>query len=297
MANWEGVNEFVAVVEGGSFTQAALRLSTSVANVSRRVAVLEERLGVKLLVRTTRKVSMTEAGQTYFQQCRLLLEGLEQAERTVTQMQQTPQGKLKVTAPVTYAEHKIAPLLHQLLQEYPQLELELVLTNKKLDLIEQGVDVGIRLGQLEDSSFIARKLDNRQLYVCATPEYLDRYGVPYTLSELSHHQCLVGTYDHWRFREGEHSRSLKVTGSVSCNSGVVLLDAALRGMGLVQLPDYYVRKYLASGELVEVLAPYRDTREGVWALYPQNRHLSAKVRLLVDYLAEHLSVDSKTLMF
>ena len=294
MANWEGVNEFVAVVESGSFTQAALRLSTSVANVSRRVAVLEERLGVKLLLRTTRKVSMTEAGQTYFQQCRLLIEGLEQAERTVTEMQQTPQGKLKVTAPVTYGEHKIAPLLHQLLLQYPQLELELVLTNQKLDLIEQGVDVAIRLGQLEDSSFIARKLDNRQLYVCATSEYLERHGVPHTLSELSQHQCLVGTYDHWRFKEEAHSRSIKVKGTVSCNSGVVLLDAALRGMGLVQLPDYYVRQYLNSGELIEVLAQYRDTREGVWALYPQNRHLSAKVRLLVDHLAENLPVQSKS---
>ncbi|XAW90085.1 LysR family transcriptional regulator [Vibrio sp. CDRSL-10 TSBA] len=288
MASWEGVNEFVAVAETGSFTQAALRMTTSVANVSRRVAVLEERLGVKLLLRTTRKVSLTEAGQVYYLQCRALLEGLEQAELAVTQMQQTPKGKVKVTAPVTYGEQKIAPLLHDFLQLYPQLELDLVLSNQKLDLIEQGVDVAVRLGQLDDSSFIARRLSNRHLYVCATPEYLAQYGTPHTLSELNQHYCLIGTYDHWRFKENHQSRSIRVKGRISCSSGVVLLDAVLKSMGLAQLPDYYVSEHLESGRLVEVLPSYRDDREGVWALYPQNRHLSPKVRLLVDYLAQHL---------
>lgn len=295
MASWEGVSEFVAVAETGSFTRAAQRLATSVANVSRRIALLEERLGVKLLLRTTRKVSLTEAGQVYYQQCRALLEGLEQAELTVTQMQQTPKGKLKVTAPVTYGEQKIAPLLHDFLLQHPQLELEFVLTNQKLDLIEQGVDVAVRLGQLGDSSFIARRLSNRNLYVCATPHYLAQYGTPHTLSELTQHSCLVGTHDHWRFKENQQSRAIRVRGRVHCASGVVLLDAALKDMGLVQLPDYYVETYLASGRLVEVLPAYRDEREGVWALYPQNRHLSPKVRLLVDYLAQHLSAPSMPL--
>lgn len=295
MASWEGVSEFVAVAETGSFTRAAQRLATSVANVSRRIALLEERLGVKLLLRTTRKVSLTEAGQVYYQQCRALLEGLEQAELTVTQMQQTPKGKLKVTAPVTYGEQKIAPLLHDFLLQHPQLELEFVLTNQKLDLIEQGVDVAVRLGQLGDSSFIARRLSNRNLYVCATPHYLAQYGTPHTLSELTQHSCLVGTHDHWRFKENQQSRAIRVRGRVHCASGVVLLDAALKDMGLVQLPDYYVEAHLASGHLVEVLPAYRDEREGVWALYPQNRHLSPKVRLLVDYLAQHLSAPSMPL--
>ncbi|MCG6399412.1 LysR substrate-binding domain-containing protein [Vibrio fluvialis] len=295
MASWEGVSEFVAVAETGSFTQAAKRLVTSVANVSRRIALLEERLGVKLLLRTTRKVSLTEAGQVYYQQCRALLEGLEQAELTVTQMQQTPRGKLKVTAPVTYGEQKIAPLLNDFLLQHPKLELELVLTNQKLDLIEQGVDVAVRLGQLDDSSFIARRLSNRHLYVCATPDYLAQCGTPHTLSELTKHSCLVGTYDHWRFKENQQSRSIRVKGRLSCSSGVVLLDAVLKGMGLAQLPDYYVEEYLLSGRLVEVLPSYRDDREGVWALYPQNRHLSPKVRLLVDYLAQHLSAPAMSL--
>lgn len=290
MASWEGVNEFVAVAEVGSFTQAAERLHTSVANISRRVLQLEERLGIKLLLRTTRKVSLTEAGMLYYQQCKVLVDGLLQAEQAITQIQHTPSGKIKITAPVTYGEQKIAPLLHDFLLLYPQLELELVLTNQKLDLIVQGIDLAIRLGQLEDSSFIARKLSDRRLYVCASEGYLAQYGIPYALSELTRHSCLIGTHDHWRFKEHQQSRSIKVSGRIRCSSGMVLLDAALKGMGLAQLPDYYVTEALAQGRLVEVLATFRDDREGVWALYPQNRHLSTKVRLLVDHLTQHLSV-------
>ncbi|EJL6389389.1 LysR family transcriptional regulator [Vibrio vulnificus] len=291
MANihWEGVNEFVAVAESGSFTQAATRLETSVANVSRRVGQLEERLGVKLLLRSTRKVSLTEAGQIYVQHCRSILEGLYQAELAVTQMQQIPQGKLRITAPVTYGEQKIAPLLNDFLIRYPKIDLELVLTNQKLDLIEQGVDIAVRLGQLEDSSSMARRLSERHLHVCATLEYFEQHGMPHTLSDLSSHNCLVGTHDHWRFKERHQGRSIKVNGRIRCSSGVVLLDAALKGIGLVQLPDYYVDEHLRAGRLIEVLAHFRDDREGVWALYPHNRHLSPKVRLLVDHLAQHLS--------
>ncbi|WP_073603917.1 LysR family transcriptional regulator [Vibrio aerogenes] len=289
MANWEGVAEFIAVAEAESFTLAATRLSTSVANISRRVAALESRLAVRLLLRTTRQVSLTEAGQLYYQQCKPLLEGLEQAEMNVTSMQQNPAGRLRVTVPVTYGERIIAPIMQDFLEQYPQLELELNLTNQRLDLIEQGIDLAIRLGVLADSSLKARKLCSRKLYVCASPVYLEKYGAPHTLKELSGHQCLLGTNDYWRFKENHTIRSPGIHGTLRCNSGVVLLSAALRGMGLIQLPDYYVSSALASGELIEVLSRYRDDREGVWALYPQNRFLSPKVRLLIDYLYRCLS--------
>ncbi|WP_159650457.1 LysR family transcriptional regulator [Vibrio atypicus] len=288
MANWEGVSEFVGVAETQSFTAAAKKLDTSVAQISRRVSALEERLAVKLFNRTTRKVSLTEAGQLYYQQCKHLVEGLELAELAVTQMQSTPKGLLKVTAPVTYGEQHLAPLLHQFLELHPQVDLDLMLTNQKLDLIEMGVDVAIRLGRLQDSSLIAKRLSTRQLYVCASPKYLERYGEPHTLSELSKHECLVGSIDYWRFRDAKGEKSLRVSGRIHCNSGFALLDAAKRGLGLVQLPDDYVQTALDSGELVEVLSDYRDEREGIWALYPQNRNLSPKVRLLIDFLAERL---------
>ncbi|RJX68955.1 LysR family transcriptional regulator [Vibrio sinensis] len=289
MANWEGVSEFVAVAETNSFTDAAKKLHTSVAQVSRKVAALEERLAVKLLHRTTRKVTLTEAGLLYHSQCKHLVEGLALAELAVTQMQSTPKGLLKVTAPVTYGETHLAPLLHQFLECYPQVDLELNLTNQTLDLIEMGVDVAIRLGRLRDSTLIAKRLSSRQLYVCASPKYLERFGEPYTLSELANHQCLVGSIEYWRFKDNKREKSLRVSGRIQCNSGFALLDAAKRDLGLVQLPDYYVQQALDEGELVEVLSDYRDEREGIWALYPQNRNLSPKVRLLIDFLAEKLA--------
>ncbi|MCG7498621.1 LysR substrate-binding domain-containing protein [Vibrio sp. Of7-15] len=286
MANWEGVSEFVAVAETESFTSAANKLNTSVAQVSRKVSALENRLATKLLNRTTRRVSVTEAGQLYYQHCRQVIDGLEQAERVITNMQSVPQGKLKVTAPVTYGEQRIAPLLNQFMTLYPQLELQLVLTNQKLDLIEQGVDLAIRLGRLDDSSMMAKRLASRQLYVCAAPSYLKDHGEPHTLSELSQHNCLLGSMDYWRFREVGKERNVRVQGNIRCNSGSALTDAALKGLGIVQLPDYYVEEHIESGELVELLPLYREEQEGIWALYPHNRHLSTKVRSLVDFLRE-----------
>ena len=289
MANWEGVTEFVTVAEVHSFTQAAQKLSTSVAQISRRVSALEERLAVKLLNRTTRKVTLTEAGQLYFQHCRQLVEGQELAELAVTQMQSSPKGLLKITAPVTYGERHLAPLLNQFLEHYPQVDLELILTNQKLDLLEAGIDIAVRLGRLEPSTMIARRLANRQLYVCVSRKYLDSFGEPHILSELNHHQCLLGSIEYWRFSEAGKQRSIHVTGRIKCNSGFALRDAAKRGLGLVQLPDYYIEQDLKSGELIEVLTQYREQKEGIWALYPQNRNLSVKVRLLIDFLAEHLA--------
>ncbi len=288
MANWEGISEFVAVVETASFTSAARKTGISVPQVSRRVAALEERLGVKLLNRTTRKVSLTEGGQLYFERCKNLVDGLEMAELEVTRMQSTPRGLVRVTAPTTYGEKHLAPLLTGFLATYPQVELDLILTNQRLDLIETGVDLAIRLGNLDDSTMTARRLAERQLYVCASRTYLDQYGEPHTLSELKNHQCLIGTLDHWRFNQGGRNRSLGVIGRLRCNSGNALREAALQGFGLTQLPDYYVENDLKQGTLVEVLSAYRPEREGIWALYPKNRNLSAKVRLLIDYLAAEM---------
>ncbi|WP_070969637.1 LysR family transcriptional regulator [Vibrio sonorensis] len=289
MANWEGVSEFVAVVDTNSFTQAAQKLKTSVAQVSRRVANLEDRLAVKLLVRTTRKISVTEAGQTYYLHCKGLVEGLENAELAVTKIQSEPKGLLKITAPVAYGESHIMPLLTEFLTAYPKVELDLNLTNNKIDLIESGIDVAIRLGRLEDSSLIAKRLATRQLYVCATPEYFEKHGVPQTLSELSNHNCLVGSSHYWRFKQDRQDKAIRVSGRIHCNSGFALLDAATKNLGLIQLPDYYVNPLLKSGELVEVLSDYREESEGIWALYPNNRNLSHKVRLLIDFLAQKMA--------
>ncbi|WP_193164269.1 LysR substrate-binding domain-containing protein [Microbulbifer hainanensis] len=288
MVNWEGVNEFVAVAEAGGFTAAAGRLGISTAQVSRQVSALEGRLSTKLLYRTTRKVSLTETGQLYYQHCRQVLDALDEAERAVTDLQQVPRGKLRLTAPVTYGEVTLAPLVNDFALRYPELQVDMQLTNQKLDLVAEGYDLAIRLGRLEDSSMMARRLGSRTLYTCASPEYLSGHGEPHSLSELGQHNCLQGTLDQWRFQEGGQSKSVRVGGSIRCNSGRALVDAALKGIGIVQLPDYYVHEYLEAGRLVSLLAYYRVDDDGIWGIYPQNRHLSPKVSMLLDYLGEFL---------
>ncbi|CCN35383.1 LysR family DNA-binding transcriptional regulator [Vibrio nigripulchritudo ATCC 27043] len=292
MEQWEGVTEFVAVAEQSSFTLAAQKLSTSVAQVSRKISKLEQRLSVKLLLRTTRKVTLTDAGKVYYQHCRHLVDGLEFAEQAVTELQSTLKGKIKLTAPVTYGEQMLAPVLSEFLTIYPEVELDFHLSNQKLDMLEHGFDLAIRLGHLGDSTYIAKRLGSRQMHVCASPDYIEKHGEPRALLELSQHQCLIGNHPYWRFIENGHKRQLSVEGRMTCDSGRVLINAALNGIGIVQLPDYYVHQHMATGKLVELLTDFRDTKEGIWALYPNNRYLSSKVRLLIDFLAERLSIYS-----
>ena len=288
MYAWEGVSEFVAVAETGSFTQAGKRLGISTAQVSRQVSALEARLSTRLFYRTTRKVSVTETGQLYYQHCRQVLDSLEEAERTITNFQLVPRGRLKITAPVTYGEKTIAPLVNDFVLRYPELDVELLLTNTTLDLVADGFDLAVRMGRLTDSSLMARRLGSRTQYVCASPAYLASRGTPHSLSELERHNCLQGNHPHWRFQEDGKPRSVRIRGNIVSSSGWALLDAALKGIGIVQLPDYYVQPHLDSGALIPLLKPYQEANEGIWAVYPHNRQLLPKVRLLVDYFSQAL---------
>lgn len=286
---WEGISEFVYVAENESFTLAAKKMAISTAHVSRQISALEKRLSIKLFYRTTRKVSLTEEGRIFYQHCRSVLDGLDAAERAITNLQSKPQGKIKLTAPVTYGEQQILPLVNNFILKYSDIEVSAYLSNRQIDLAEDGYDLAIRLGKLTDSSMMAKNLGKRTNYVCASPAYLDKHGIPHTISELSKHSCLLGTLDYWHFSEFGREKNIRVNGRVRYNSGYSLTDAALKGVGIVQLPDYYVQQHLQSGELVHLLDNYRAPDEGIWALYPQNRHLSPRIRLLVDYLAEQLN--------
>ncbi|CAM3913405.1 LysR substrate-binding domain-containing protein [Rheinheimera salexigens] len=286
---WEGISEFVHVAESNSFTQASQQLGISTAQVSRQVSALEKRLNTKLFYRTTRKVSLTEEGQIFYQHCRGVLDGLEAAERAITNLQATPQGKIKLTAPVTYGEQQVLPLINDFIQIYPDLEVTALLTNQNMDLVENGFDLAIRIGNLADSTLIAKKLGKRTNYVCAAPSYIEKYGMPHSLSELEQHSCLMGTNDYWRFIDNGKERNIRLSGRLRYNSGIALADAALKGLGIVQLPNYYLQSYLDSGQLIALLDNYKIPNETIWAIYPQNRHLSAKIRLLIDYLAAGLT--------
>ena len=290
---WDGISEFVYVAEYESFTRAAKELGVSTAQVSRQISALEKRLNIKLLYRTTRKVSLTEEGRVFYQHCRSVLDSLDAAEQAVSNLQSKPQGRIKLTAPVTYGEQQLLPLVNDFMVQYSDIEVTAFLSNQKIDLVEGGYDLAIRIGKLSDSTMMAKKLSHRTNFVCAAPDYLEKYGVPHSLTELNQHNCLLGTRDYWHFIEdsknADKEKNLRVSGSVQYNSGHSLVDAALKGLGIVQLPDYYVQKHLASGALVSVLDNYREPEESIWAVYPHNRHLSPKIRLLVDYLAEYLT--------
>jgi len=285
---WEGISEFVYVAETESFTQASKKMVISTAQVSRQISALEKRLDIKLFYRTTRKVSLTDEGRVFYQHCRSVLDGLDEAERVITNLQSKPHGKIKLTVPVTYGEQQIMPLVNDFAKEFSDVEVFAYLSNQNVDLVEEGYDLAIRLGKLADSTMMAKKLGKRTNYVCASPAYLNRYGIPHSLSELGKHSCLLGTLDYWHFRDAGKEKNIRVTGRLRYNSGYSLVDAALKGLGIVQLPDYYVQHYLKNGELVTLLDNYREPDEGIWAVYPHNRHLSPKIRLLVDYLAEHI---------
>ena len=301
---WDGISEFVYVAEHESFTRAAKELGISTAQVSRQISALEKRLNIKLLYRTTRKVSLTEEGRVFYQHCRSVLDGLDAAEQAVSNLQSKPQGRIKLTAPVTYGEQQLLPLVNDFMVQYSDIEVTAFLSNQKIDLIDGGYDLAIRIGKLSDSTMMAKKLSRRTNFVCAAPAYLEKYGTPHSLSDLSQHNCLLGTRDYWHFidfketdskktdygKDADKEKNLRVSGTVQYNSGHSLVDAALKGLGIVQLPDYYVQQYLASGELVSLLDNYREPEESIWAIYPHNRHLSPKIRLLVDYLAERLAV-------
>jgi len=284
MNRWEGLDEFVAVAECGQFSAAAERLGLSSSQVSRQIARLEERLHTRLFYRTTRKVALTEAGQTFLQHCQRLQDAREEALNAIGDLGSEPKGLLRMTCAVAYGERFIVPLVTAFMARHPRLSVDIELSNRTLDLVQDGFDIAIRLGRLPDSRMLATRLAPRRMYLCASADYLQHYGRPHSLSELARHNCLIGSSDVWTFQLEGREASQRVNGNWRCNSGQAVLDAALAGLGLCQLPDYYVLEHLRSGALVSLLANHQPPNTAVWALYPQQRHLSPKVRQLIDAL-------------
>ncbi|MFA5678972.1 MAG: LysR substrate-binding domain-containing protein [Pseudomonas sp.] len=288
MSNWNGLDEFVCVAELGHFSGAAKKLGVSSSHISRQIARLEERLQTRLFYRSTRRVTLTEAGHTFLQHCQHLQDARDEAIQAVTDLSSDPKGLLRMTCSVAYGEEFIMPLVHDFMQQHPQLRIDMTLSNQTLDLLHGQFDLAIRLGRLQDSRLVATRLAPRRMYLCAAPGYLERHGAPHSLSELPRHNCLIGSSDTWNFAEGGREIPVRVQGNWRCNSGRTVLDAALRGFGLCQLPDYYVQEHLRSGALRALLSQHQPPHTAVWALYPQQRHLSPKVRKLVDYLKDSL---------
>lgn len=287
MRRWDAVAAFVEVIERGSFTAAAQALEVSPSYISRRIAELEADLGTPLIYRSTRSIRLSDVGANYYQECSRLLRGFTEAEERISQQQTEPFGVLKLTCATTFGERFIAPLLPDFIRRYPKLKIDFNLSNERVDLINDGYDLAIRLGRLEDSSLIARRLCDRSEYICASTDYLAEHGAPSSLADLSSHNCLLGSSKHWLVMDQGQRRELKVEGSWRSNSGPALLEAVKAGLGIAQLPDYYVDDLMAEGSITSVLEQHRYPLSGVWLVYPRARQQLPSLKLLCDYLVEN----------
>lgn len=292
MDRFDNMRVFAKVVESGSFTGAAARLSMSASMVSQHVKELEERLGVRLLNRTTRQVNLTETGRAYYERCTRLLADLEETEQAVSDMHAAPRGELRVNATPSFGIMQLTPAIADFTTRFPAICVELMLHNHIGDLIDEGFDVAVRVELIPDSSLIARQLAPCRMVVCGAPSYLERHGVPHTPADLTAHNCLTvsGTglsyYRAWHLTDADGATlNISPIGNLRSNSGDVLKVAALSGDGLVCLPTYLIGDALQSGRLVTVLDDYMPPPYTLRALYPHNRHLSTKVRVFVDFLA------------
>jgi DNA-binding transcriptional LysR family regulator len=291
MDRFDNMRVFAKVVESGSFTGAAARLGISASMVSQHVKELEERLAARLLNRTTRKVSLTETGRAYFERCTRLLADLEETEQAVSDMHAAPRGALRLNAVPSFGILHLAPAIADFTARFPGISVELMLSERPVDLIAEGFDVAVRVEEMPDSSLIARQLAPCRMVVCGAPSYFERHGVPRTPSDLSAHNCLTPAgdvlpyYHAWHLTAADGTAlNISPNGNLRSNSGAVLKVAALAGHGLACLPTYFVGEALESGRLVTVLDDYMAPPLTLRALYPHNRHLSAKVRAFVDFL-------------
>lgn len=286
---WEGFDEVVAIADSGSFVGGAALLDTSTSHVSRVIARLEERLGARLFHRTTRKVTLTDTGTAFVERCRQLIQEREDLLSQASGSSE-PQGELRITCSIALGEGFVAPIVRRFTKAHPRLSVTLDLSNHITDMIGEGYDIGIRTRQVVDARLVGRQIATRPIEVCASPAYLAMAGVPNSVEELKDHQCLVGSSNTWHFLERGVPKVFAPRGRWRCNSGSAVVDAAIAGMGVCQLPAFYVREHVAAGRLVSILSSIRGEPEPIWVVYPQRRHLLPKIRQLVEVLELGLQV-------
>ena len=290
---FQAMTVYVRVVESGSMTAAALQCAMSTTMVGNHLRALEQRLGVRLLHRTTRRQRLTEFGSAYYQRCLEVLGLVADSERLAEQSQDTPSGTLRITAPLTFGTEKLAPALSEFALRYPQVKLDVMLSNGRPDLLENGLDVAFRLGAIEPSNVIARPLIDYTLTMCASPAYLARRGNPLTPQDLQQHDCLAFAYPagddwqsvakHWRLSGPEGEVMVAVSGTLLINSSAGLHQAARTGMGIVMLPDALVEQDLASAALVALMPDYQLPSRPMSLIYAQDRYRLPKLRHFVDF--------------
>ena len=286
---------FVRCVDDGSFSAAARSLDMTPSAISKQIRRLEDRLGARLFNRTTRRISLTEAGRDFYDRCSRIMSDIEEAEEAVSSLQDQVRGTLRVTATAAFARGEVLPRINHFLERHPALNLEFELTDRRVDLVDEGIDVAIMLQeQVDDPSLIARKIAVNRRIIVASPEYIASHGIPETPEQLLDHNCLVlynvARFNDWEFEHEDGSpRVIHVNGNFRANTASALYEAALAGVGVARLSTWLVAAAIREGRLVQILPEYTQESSAYYVLFPQGRHLSRKVRAFVDFLVDEFT--------
>lgn len=292
MNRLQDLEVFVQVVNSGNFAKAAIALEINPSAISRRISQLEDRLGVRLFHRTTRSLCLTEVGERYFHRCLSILADLDEANREAKQHSEAPQGLLHISCSTMFAHRHLLARIPEFLTCYPRLNIQLVLTDDVINVVNEGMDVAIRIGELADSSLITRRLMSDRRIICAAPTYLERYGTPKTPDDLAFHNCLglnayKTTLNQWRFRDRSGLREISVSGNFTVNSGVALYESVLAGLGIARVTEFLADEALKLGQLIRILSEYEDENDvGIYAIFPSDRYLLPKVQCFVEFLVK-----------
>ena len=293
MDTLKSMKVFATVVATGSFAGAAVRLDISRAMASKHVLDLEERLGARLLQRTTRKLKLTDSGMAYYERCAQILDDVEEAEAGAINLSAAPRGILRLTMPVSFSVRHVGPLITRYLEKFPEVQIDATLSDRRIDLIEEGLDLALRVGASPEPGLIARRLATDRLVICGAPAYFERCGRPTRPEDLAGHNCVLYSYSavgsEWKMTGPNGEHSVKVSGSLRANNGDLLNQVVLGGLGLMCQPEFLVGEDIRAGRLEEVLKDYACEPLGIYAVFPSRKHLSAKTRTFVDFLVENLA--------
>lgn len=297
MDKLNAINLFCRVIETQSFTQAAQLEQISLAMASKLIAQLEEHLNVRLLHRTTRKITPTEAGLLYYQRCLPILNELKDAENSVSNITSTLQGKITISLPMDFGSRFVAPYLGQFMTTYPNIQLNIEFSDRRVDVVAEGYDLALRIGTLEDSSIVAKRIARSELVLIASPDYLAKQGTPENLEQLTEHTCLIyENHQQWQFTDGDQKVKIKPNAHVISNNGYALLQMTKAGQGIVNLPLFLAKEDINAGRLIEILPQYKQHSIDISVLYPHRRYLSPKVKVLIEFLSKLMQERQQYLM-
>ena len=293
MNRLDAMHIFVRIAELGSFTAVAEQMGLARSVVTRQIAALESHLGVKLMVRNTRRLSLTSAGSAYLEKCKVVLDLIEAAEASVMEERLTPRGNIRIGVPLSFGLKKLTPMLLEFSERYPDINLEIVFDDHQMNLIEEGMDLSIRIATQLAPGDIVRKLGSCRLFTVASPDYLKQHGRPNHPSELTNHECLGYTLTangmSWGFMMEGHLETFYIRSRIKANNGDALTEAAARGLGITRQPDFIVDDYLATGQVETILDEFNAAELGIYAILSSNRYVPHRVRVLLDFLANRLS--------